>query len=187
MTTVVAVKKGKKVCIASDSLSVFGTRKELFGADVTGVSKIIKLGPNFIGLSGHPSWALVLADYFSKEKKLPSLNTSAEVFEFFNRFHKVLKKQYHLNPPDLKFLPFESSELNLLLINASGIFEVEHSRMVRHCTNYSAIGTGDEYALGAMHAVYDKIQTAEETARIGITAAAQFDRKSSLPIQIYTL
>ncbi len=182
MTTIAAVKKGKRLCLASDSLAIFGSRKEESGRHVQEEAKCISIGPNVIGMSGQPSWSLVLTNYFSKQKAVALWETPEQIFDLFNGMHEELKENYHLSPPSLKFIPFESSEFQLLIINTCGIFEVEYSRVVRQYSRYSAIGTGEEYALGAIKAVYDMIGGAEEIAKIGIEAAAQFDRKTGLPL-----
>lgn len=59
MTTVAAIKKGNRISIASDSLALLGTRKELDGTHVYKEGKIIQAGPNYIGIAGHFSWNLV--------------------------------------------------------------------------------------------------------------------------------
>ncbi len=105
-------------------------------------------------MSGHPSWGLILRNYFSKKKKISLWKTPGQIFDLFNDMHEELKERYYLNPPTLKFFPFESSEFHLLVVNVCGIFEVEYSRAVRQYNRYTAIGTGEECALGAMNAVY---------------------------------
>jgi ATP-dependent HslUV protease subunit HslV len=182
MTTIAAVKKGKRLCIASDGLSTFGSRKETGGTHIHEEGKFIEIGPNLVGISGHSSWRLVLKNYFSGKKTTPLWKTPDQIFELFHRMHGELKEQYYLSPPNLQFLPFESSEFQLLIVNACGIFEVEHSRVVRQYNNYSAIGTGEDYALGAMSAIYDMARDPEEIAKAGVEAAAQFDRKTELPL-----
>ena len=59
---------------------------------------------------------------------------------------------------------------------------MDHVRVVRQFKHFFAIGTGEEYALGAIKAVYDLIDNPEEIAKIGIEASAQFDRKTELPL-----
>lgn len=187
MTTLAAVKKGKKVCLASDSLSIFGSRKEESGRHVYEEGKILQIGPNFIGMAGHTSWKLILKEYFSQKKNTSLWKTADQIFELFNAMHKDLKEKYYLNPPNLKFLPFESSEFQLLIINPCGIFEIEYSRVVRQYNTYSAIGTGEEYALGAISAVYHMIEDPKEIASIGIESAIQFDQKTSFPIYTHCI
>lgn len=187
MTTVVAVKKEKRLCLASDGLSIFGSRKEESGKHVQEEAKFISLGPNIVGMSGHPSWRLVLTNHFSKKKKISLWKTPDQIFDLVNGMQEELKENYYLSPPSLKFMPFENSGFQLLIINTCGIFEVEHSRVVKQYSNYSAIGTGEEYALGAINAVYDMIEDAEEVAKIGVEAAAQFDRNTGLPLYTHCI
>ncbi len=182
MTTVAAVKKGKRLCIASDSLALFGSRREVDGKHVYGEGKFIQIGANYIGMSGHPSWDLILKHYFAKQKKIPEWKTAEQVFEFFRKMHSSLKKTYYLDCEQPNFLPFEDSAFELLIINSYGIFEVEYSRLVRQYSKFSAIGTGEYYALGAIKAIYDKVDDPIEIAKIGIEAAARFDRKTELPL-----
>lgn len=187
MTTLVAVKKGKRLCIASDSLTLFGRRKEIEGKQVHGEGKIVQIGSNYVGISGHPSWDLILKHYFLQQKNIPEWKSADEVFESFSKLHQALKKTYFLASEQPKFLPFEESGFALLIINCHGIFEVEYSRQVRQYSQFSAIGSGESYALGAMRALYDELKTAEEIAKIGIDAASQFDRKSALPLHYFSI
>ena len=185
MTTIAAVKKGKRLCIASDSLALFGSRKEIDGKHVCGAGKIIQVGQNYIGAAGHPSWNLILKHYFLKQKKTPAWKTADQIFDFFCEMHQVLKDTYYLECKQSSFLPFEESGFELLIINPHGIFEVEYSRVVRQYSKFSAIGTGEDYALGAIKAIYDRVDDSGEIAKTGIEAAAQFDLKTEAPIHTY--
>lgn len=59
-------------------------------------------------------------------------------------------------------------------------------REVFEFKRFWAAGSGREYALGAMNALYDKFDTAEAIARAGIESGAIFDKNSSLPMQVIT-
>lgn len=186
MTTIVAVKKGKRLCIASDSLSMFGSRKEIGGKHVYNDGKIIKLGQNYVGLAGHHSWNLILKHYFRKRGKIPEWKTIDQIFEICNTLHRELKEVYYLAPSYSRYEPLESSEFAMLIVNPYGIFEVDYLRTVRQHSQFTAIGTGEEYALGAIKALYDKCEDPEKLAKIGVEAAAQYDRKTGLPLAIYS-
>lgn len=182
MTTICAVKKGKRLCIASDTLTLFGSRKEISGKHVYGEGKIIQVGSNYIGTSGHASWGLILNHYFSKQKVALEWQTAEHIFEIFSTLHQHLKEDYFFTPPPTRYAPLESSEFGILIINSYGIFEIDYQRTVRQHLYFSAIGMGEEYALGAIKAVYDLIDDPEEIAKVGIEAAAQFDRKTDLAL-----
>jgi ATP-dependent HslUV protease, peptidase subunit HslV len=50
-----------------------------------------------------------------------------------------------------------------------------------------AIGSGRRFALGAMHAVFDKARTARDVAAAGVSAGCEFDTNSSAPMRLKTL
>ena len=50
-----------------------------------------------------------------------------------------------------------------------------------------AVGSGACFALGAMHAVYDKYKSAKDIAKAGAEAGAEFDTSSHLPLNIKTV
>ncbi len=182
MTTILAVKKGKRLCIASDTLTRFGSRKEVSGKHVYDDGKIIQIGLNYVGVTGHVSWQLILKRYFSTIKNIPEWETADQIFEAFNSLYHHLKDIYFLKPSHSHYKPFESSNVGFLIINRYGIFEVDYLRVVRQHLYFSAIGGGEEYALGAIKAVYEKIEDSEEIAKIGIEASAQFDNGTGLPL-----
>ncbi|MDP1834323.1 MAG: hypothetical protein Q8K75_00190 [Chlamydiales bacterium] len=185
MTTIVAVKKEKRICIASDTLTLFGERKEIAEKHVYDEGKILQIGNNFIGIAGHSSWSLVFKHYFSKKKRITTWETVDQVFEVFNTLHRHLKDLYYLDPSYSRYEPLESSEFDLIIANSNGIFEVDYLRVVRQYHSFSAIGTGEEYALGAIKALYSSLDDVEEIAKMGIEAAAQFDRKTALPLRVH--
>ncbi len=59
-------------------------------------------------------------------------------------------------------------------------------RTVVQYERFFAISSGREFALGAMHAVYDTLSAAE-IARAGIAAGCEFDDSSELPMTLYTM
>jgi ATP-dependent protease HslVU (ClpYQ) peptidase subunit len=75
-----------------------------------------------------------------------------------------------------------------LIANPFGIFALTEFRYVQEFSKFYAYGSGNEFALGAMFAVYeDESKTAEEIARLGITAGAEFDDGTGLPMNCYTV
>ena len=60
-------------------------------------------------------------------------------------------------------------------------------REVFEYTQFWAVGSGREFALGAMHALYPRLQTAEAVATAGVEAGALFDKNSALPMTLYTV
>jgi ATP-dependent HslUV protease subunit HslV len=191
MSTVVVVKKAGKVCIAADSLTSFGDLK-LSNMYDAAHDKILRFEENCIGIVGSAAHQLVLESVFASkkivEKKIEiDFSSRLSIFESFRTLHPVLKQKYFLNAKDEDDDPYESTQIDALIANPSGIFGVHSLREVTEYKKFWAIGSGAEYALGAMFAVYDKATSAEEVAHVGVAAGAEFNNASSMPLSSYEI
>jgi ATP-dependent protease HslVU (ClpYQ) peptidase subunit len=191
MSTVVVAKKAGKVCIAADSLTSFGDLKLNSQYDAAH-DKILLHNENYIGIVGSAAHQLVLESVFSSKKVVErkiiiDLSSRLAIFETFLALHPVLKEKYFLNAKDEEHDPYESTQIDALIANPFGIFGVHSLREVTEYNKFWAIGSGAEYALGAMFAVYDKTETAEEIAQIGVAAGAEFNNASELPLTSYAV
>ncbi len=186
MSTVVVVRKEKQICIAADTLTSFGDLVQP-GAYLKDMTKILRVGDTYIGLVGSTSHVMVLQHYFAQRKKAVSFKDCTSIFKVWLELHGALKKQFHLNPNDENDDPYETTRISALLANPHGIFGVYPLRAVDEYTKFWAKGSGDEYALGAMHACYSRMKTAEEIARVGVEAAAEFDGGTALPLTLHTI
>jgi len=72
-------------------------------------------------------------------------------------------------------------------MNSNGIFGLYSLREVDQYSRFWAVGSGSEFALGAMHAAYDLMENSEQIARAGVTAGATFDNGSALPMSCYSI
>ena len=185
MTTIVAVKKNGIVSIAADTLTTFGNTRLPASMDASH-DKILHCGESYIGVCGSAAHHLVLANLLSKALEV-KLNSKAEIFETFRKLHPVLKEECFLNPKEDEEDPYESSQITALIANASGIYGIYSMREVFEYTQFWAIGSGHEYALGAMHHVYSYYDNATEIARAGVEAGIAFDRNSAAPTTQYTI
>ncbi|VAW55101.1 hypothetical protein MNBD_GAMMA06-151 [hydrothermal vent metagenome] len=189
MSTVVAVKKAGKVCIAADSLTSFGDLK-LSSVYDAAHDKILRFDENYLGIVGSAAHQLVLESVFASKKvaeKKTAIDLSSRlaIFESFRTLHPVLKEKYFLNAKDEDDDPYESTQIDALIANPFGIFGIHSLREVTEYNKFWAIGSGAEYALGAMFAVYDKATSAEEIAHVGVAAGAEFNNASSMPLSSY--
>ncbi|MCG3167747.1 MAG: hypothetical protein POELPBGB_03542 [Bacteroidia bacterium] len=185
MTTIVAVKKNGTVAIAADSLTTFGDTR--LGRQYKGEhDKIIEIGGSWIGLCGSSAHHLVLSALLPKLEDI-RLGNRMEVYETFRRLHPLLKEQGYLNPKEDEDDPYESSQITALIVNASGIYGVYSYREVFDYDRFWGIGSGRNFALGAMFAAYDRCRTATEVARIGVLAGAEFDTATQGPIVLHTM
>lgn len=184
MSTIVVVKKSGKACIAADSLTSFGDLR--LGSEYdAGHDKILTSGDNRIGIVGSAAHQLVMESILNDKKINTDFSSRLSVFETFRALHPVLKEKYFLNSKDEDDDPYESTQIDALIVSPQGIFGVHSLREVSEYTKFWAIGSGSEYALGAMFAVYDHYETAEEIAAAGVKAGAEFNNASSMPMTSY--
>lgn len=185
MTTIVAVKKNGVGVLAADTLTIWGSTKES-AEQVTNASKIVRAGENFMGLAGSSANPFVMRHWLASQKKLPTLDSVDAIFDLWLEFHSSLKDRYFIREFDDERDPYESSRLNLVLVNPFGVFSVTSLRAVSEYKRFTALGSGCDYALGAMQAVYDDPNlSAAEIASIGIKVAVEFDDGSGLPMELY--
>jgi len=182
MTTVTVVRKGDQVAIAADTLVTFGDTRLLHGYEVN--EKIFKAGNSWIGMSGTTAHFPVLRKALGSlpEAEL-RLNSREEVFETFLRLHPRLKDQFFLNTKEEDADPYESSQFTILIANASGIYAVYSYREVFQFDKFWAIGSGRSFALGAMYVAYDRLDSAQEIAELGVRTGCEFDKNSYGPVK----
>ena len=84
-------------------------------------------------------------------------SSKAAIFETFRKLHPILKEQHFLNPKEEEDDPYESTQITALIANEHGIFGVYSMREVFEYTQFWAVGSGREFALGAMYALYPKL------------------------------
>jgi ATP-dependent protease HslVU (ClpYQ) peptidase subunit len=183
VSTVTVVRKNGKVAIAADTQSSFGSRK-LSAAYNKRASKILRLGPSFVGLTGVAANLRVLEHVF-KEVEPPALDSAADIFDVFLKLHERLKYDYAMNVRVGQ--PYESSEMTLLIANQHGIFGIYSMREVVEHKRFWAAGSGGDYALGAMHACYDTMSDAVSIAEAGVRAAVEFDDGTGAPIESHAI
>lgn len=186
MSTIVAVTKAGFAAIAADSLTTWGSAKDS-AEYVLGNEKILQVGDSYLAISGPTSAKLALKDYFGSKSNVDLTSVDA-IFVTWLGLHAALKKQYFLDPHENEGDAFESTRLDVLIANRAGIFGVSAHRAVQRFAKFYAYGSGWQHALGAMYAVYPQPdRSAEDIARVGIAAAAEFDTDTGLPIVCYTL
>lgn len=186
MTTIVVVKKNGCAAIAADTLTMFGHTKE--SADyIVNSEKIIKYHDNYLAITGSGSFQMALEDLLLNYEKKVSFHSTIDVFRAGLWIHDELKENYFLRPDDDDD-SFETSRADILIANSSGIFALTEHRFVQEFSKFYAYGSGSEYAIGAMRAIYnDETKSAEDIARIGIEVAAEFDDGTGLPMNCYTI
>ncbi len=185
MTTITVVKKGNEVAIAADGLTTFGDTR-LARSYKGEHDKILSIAGSKIGICGSSAHHLVLLSAFSKLDDV-RLGSRMEVYETFRRLHPILKEHAFLNTKEDEDDPYESSQITALIANKSGIYGVYSYREVFEFDRVWAAGSGRNFALGAMHALYDKKISAARIAQAGVDAGIEFDTASGPPIVVHAI
>ena len=187
MSVAAAVHKGRIVAIAADTQENFGDRRVLRGDHSS--SKIMKIGASYVAQTGWGLYENILGDYVSKTGT-PRFRNEREIFVFFNRFWKRMRKDYSFvndQPMDDDKSPFADLDASFLIANSSGIFHVTGQMSVTRFQRFDAIGSGGPYALGALHALYDDKLGAEEIVRRGCAAAVHFDISCGGELDVFAI
>jgi len=183
MTTIVVVRKGAEAVIAADSLTTFGSTR-LAPAYDRDPRKILTYRDSFIGIAGSAAHQLVLVNLLARVEDL-DLHGKAAIYESFRKLHPMLKDDAFLNPKEEDDDPYESSQMTVMIANPSGIFAVYSMREVFEFDRFWAIGSGRDFALGAMYTLYAKARGAAGVAEAGVLAGAEFDTGTALPVSIH--
>ncbi len=190
MTTLVVVKKAGQAVIATDALITFGDTRLSNRFEANG--KIFKVdapaGVSYIGMAGTVAHFPVLRKALaSLPKEQLRFGSKDEVFDTFNKVHPVLKEAFFLQTKEDDNDPYESSQFSVLIANSSGIYGLYSYREVFEFKEFWGIGSGRSFALGAMHASWDKAKTAREVALAGMNAGCEFDKNSAGPVELFTV
>ena len=183
MTTIVVVRKGAEAVIAADSLTTFGSTR-LAPAYDRHPQKILPYRDSWIGIAGSAAHQLVMENLLLRLPDL-DLHGKAALYESFRRIHPMLKDEAFLNPKEEEDDPYESSQMTVMVANPSGIYAVYSMREVFEFDRFWAIGSGRDFALGAMYTLYGKARSATAVAEAAIQAGAEFDTGTALPVALH--
>jgi len=183
MSTLVMVEKAGVACMAADTLTSYGSRKQS-ARYVTRPEKILEVDGTYLGFVGWCAHQDVIESALAHGLKLPEIASERDLFEFSRVLHRKLKKDYFLNTSEDLDDPYESSRMMLFVLNRNGMFGLDSLRSVERYRRFAAAGSGSRYALGAMYAAYEQGLPAEDIARLGVEAGAEFDSGSLVPITL---
>jgi len=186
MSIAVAVRKGGETAIAADTQTNFGEFK--VPPDNYRSVKFRRVGESYLAVTGWELYDDILSDYF--EQVQPKLDTREDVFRFFMKFWRDLHKRYpFVNDqahPDERS-PFGELDSTFLVVNGNGIYYVSGNMSVTRFERYTAIGSGADYALGALQALYESDLDAAGLARRACEAAMTFNIYCGGEVELRTL
>jgi ATP-dependent HslUV protease subunit HslV len=184
VTTCVVVRKNNEIAIASDSLVTFGDTRLSNAYEAN--EKIFRVGNSYVTLAGTAAHFPVMRKLLTEMGEECRLDSRDQVFETYSKVHNILKEKYFLNTKEDEDDPYESSQITSLVANRNGIFGVYSYREVFSFDRFWGIGSGRNFALGAMYAVYDRLSSARDIAEVGVQAGAEFDKSSAAPFRIFS-
>lgn len=183
MSTIVVVQKNGVACIGADSLSSLGSLRQK-SSHVVNHRKITQIGDTFIGLTGTSASLVVMESYFANPEHPRDFSSTAAIFETFRFAHHKLKTEYFMSTYPEKGEEYETTQFYGLAANPHGIFAIYSYRTAQQFHKFWSAGSGRDYALGAMQAVYDRYDRVEDIVKAGLESAAEFDSGSSGPFDI---
>ncbi|MEM7699915.1 MAG: hypothetical protein AAF236_16080 [Verrucomicrobiota bacterium] len=181
MSVIAAVRKNGVTAIACDGLASLGSLK-IRSDNCPNTGKLVKTDTWIAGVVG---WAVMqdTLEHLSHSKpELFDFSSRQKVFDTLLRIQPVLEDEYFLETKEDDEQPVSSSQLTALVVTPDSIFEIESYRAVFQYNKYWAVGAGDRFALGALHALYDTVDDAEELARRAVAAACYFHNSCELPV-----
>lgn len=187
MTTLCAVKKANTIVMAEDLCVTITDTLTIPSDQSKDCSKIIKSNNILVGITGSASHYMPLSKFFSSVDG-NDIKATEDVFDISLHLHTTLKDDFFLNTEEDDEDPYESSQYTALIAVPSGIYLLTSFRSVLSYSKYWAVGSGEEYALGALAVMYDEEdRSAEEIAKIAVEVGCKFDPGSKEPVNVHTL
>ena len=175
MSIIIAVRKNGRTIVASDTLTSFGDSHRLPPENTT-TSKVRIVGAVILGGAGWGVYDQILDAHLDPDDP-PPLSNELDIFEFFVDLWKAMHDNYTLvnDQSQSKDSPFGDLDSSFLIAAHEGIFKVSSDLAVTRFEQYYAIGSGSDYALGALHQLYELEIDAMTIARRAVETAVAFD------------
>ena len=174
MTVICGAIKSGVIAISSDTQTNFGSTVAS-ATHKKNSSKLFSVNGSVLGFTGWCAMADALEHLIQTDRKLFQLQSRMDIFTTFLQLHEKLKKENFVETKDGEEQPVESSQIDALIVNKHGLFEISGYREVSEYKTFWSIGSGRNIALGAMHGLYNEKKTAKQIAEAGVRAAAEFD------------
>jgi ATP-dependent protease HslVU (ClpYQ) peptidase subunit len=180
MSIVCAAIKNDQIAIAADTQMSMGSLVTT-AEDLKNCDKLLRVNDNVIGTVGWKAMSTMLETIIDEKGGLFVLDDRKTIYRSMMSLHKEMKANYYLETDECKSQPVESLQLDALIINKNGIYEVGSYREVNQFSRFWSIGSGARYSLGAMEALYGMAIDAKELVEAGVYAATKFDSGCSMP------
>jgi ATP-dependent HslUV protease subunit HslV len=182
MTVAVAVHKNDVTVVAADSLVNFGGQR--FTPSNCAFHKIHRVGDSLMVWAGWSLYAELLTAHLAKHPP-EALETEADVFAFFVTFWRAMRDEYTMTDRARNDShPFADLDSVFLLANRYGIFRVASDLDVTQFQQYTAVGSGAKYSIGALQVLYGELDDPELIARRAVQVGIESDVYCGGPIDV---
>ena len=175
MSIVTALRRNGHITMAADTLALFGEGMVIPPGNAS-ISKIMRIGDALVGGTG---WAVYddILEHFLAGSPTPPLDSRPAIYAFFLEFWKALRETYSLvnDQSASKETPFGDLDATFLIASPGGLFKVSSDLGVTEFRHHHAIGSGCEYALGAMHTLTQTETNDSIVVRTACEAAIAMD------------
>ncbi len=185
MSIALAIEKNGELIVAADTLTSFGHTK--VPPVLHAAEKVRRVGNNFLATTGWGLYENILDDVIARRKNI-KLGSRGQIFDFFLRLWNDLHKKYSFVNDQIdekEAGPFGNLDSTFIIAGRSGIYYVGPDMSVTKVKHYFAIGSGAQFALGALHGLFDSKLGAEAIARRAVEAAISFDTYCGGDVQIH--
>ena len=175
MSIIVAVRKNGRTVLAADTLTSFSDDL-LIPSENAATLKVRRIGGALLGSAGWAIYDRILDDFLERQADI-RFDDEASIFSTFLELWKALHERYPFvnDQAQSRDSPFGDLDSAFLIANQSGIFKVSHDMDVCRFNQYFAIGSGSDYAIGALHHLYTTSADAVACASGAVATAVAFD------------
>ena len=184
MSIAVAVHKDGRIALGTDSKTRFGSSR--IPVDNLRTRKTHTIGRSLMATTGWGLYENILDDFLARFPNA-ELGGKTEIFHFFMGLWRELRDTYTLVKEQCDKdddSPFANLDASFLVVNELGIYHVGADMSVTRFERYYAIGSGGDYSLGAIEAVYADVASAEKICRRAVEVAITFDVHCGGPVQL---
>lgn len=179
MSTVVAVVKNNQICIGADTRGTWSNTA--VSHENSSSTKLIEWeGVGTFAVVGNAAAKIPFSMFLEAYEK-PAKITNTTLYVLLRDFIKHAK-EYELLQPDITESLFHTYQ-NMLFACPTGAYAIDSQRGVYDVNKYFAMGSGEDFAMGAMAHTYPLKYTAEQIALAGLESAAELDIYSGVPLE----
>jgi len=185
MSIIVAVERDGKKCIAENSLTLEGSRiiheSRSFGVQ--------QYWDSLVGVTGWQVYHNILASFADAHDPMP-MDSRLNIFKLMCKLWRFAKEELQFvndQGDDSTQGPFADLDCSMIIANPHGIFQVFSNLEVDMARHYTAIGSGQQYAFGALSVLYDTGASAAEIAKRATEVATRWDQSCPGDARVLTV